>query len=249
MKILLNILTHGDEQIGLRVAREIRKLKIAPKTLTIHVANKKAYLARKRYIDQDLNRSFPGKKQGNHEERLAYKLSRLVKKFDLVIDIHSTKSDLKDALIVTKLDAETLRCVKVISPKYLLLMRATTNNALISNAKIGLAFEYGKDNNLAAAKKVVRDLGRLFVSLGIITVLQKSRSGPTQYFEVLKAAKKPKGYRLLKTIKNYKLVHKGDVYARSGKNVLTAEEDFYPILFGDNTYQEYFGFKAKGMRL
>ncbi len=249
MKILLNILTHGDERIGLTVAKEIKKYKIAPSVLSVNIANKKAYRAKKRYIDQDLNRSFPGKKYGNHEERLAYRLFRFVKKFDVVIDIHSTTSSLKDALIVTKLDAETLRCIKAISPKYLLYMRATKNNALISNATIGLAFEYGKDKDPAVVKKVVRDVLRLFAFLGIIKVRPKQSKRATRYFDVFGTVKKPKGYNLLRTIKNYTLVRRGEVYASNGKKVLAAQEDFYPILFGENTYHHYFGFKAKEMKI
>jgi succinylglutamate desuccinylase len=71
MKILLNILTHGDETIGIAVAKELQKLKIKQNVLSIQRANTKAYGQNKRYIDQDLNRSFPGKKPGNHEQMLA----------------------------------------------------------------------------------------------------------------------------------------------------------------------------------
>lgn len=248
MKILLNILTHGDERIGLKVAKEIEKQGISPKILTIHVANKKAYLAKRRYIDKDLNRSFPGKKNGNHEERLAFKLSQFIKKFDVVIDIHSTTSDLKDALIVTKLDAETQHCVEIISPKYLLIMRATKNNALISRAKVGLAFEYCKDNDTNGVKKIVRDILGIFSYYGISTNARKPGRRSTRYFDVVGTVEKPKGFKLIKSVKNYKVIYEGQAYARKGQKVLVAKEDFCPILFGQNTYENYFGFKAKEIK-
>jgi succinylglutamate desuccinylase len=62
MKIILNILTHGNERIGLKVAREIEKLNIDKNILSVQIANKKAFEFKKNFIDQDLNRSFPGKK-------------------------------------------------------------------------------------------------------------------------------------------------------------------------------------------
>ena len=153
MKIILNILTHGDEEIGLKVAKEIKKLNIVEKFFSIQIANEKAAKLSKRFIDQDLNRSFPGKSNGNYEQRLASKLLPVIKSADIVLDIHSTTSNLKDALIVTKLDKETLKYIKIIQPKYALLMNITKSNALISNAKVGLAFEYGKDKNVRVIKK------------------------------------------------------------------------------------------------
>ena len=107
MKILLNIATHGDETIGHAVAKEIQKLKITKGKVIIHVANEKAYKLKKRFVDQDLNRSFPGNVEGNHEQRLAVNILPIVKSADLVIDIHSTTSELKDALIVTKQNKKT----------------------------------------------------------------------------------------------------------------------------------------------
>ena len=245
MKIILNILTHGDEKIGLKVAKEIKKLNIDKNTLVVQIANKKAFRLNKRFIDQDLNRSFPGKKFGNYEERLAYKLSSAIKSADVVIDIHSTKSGLKDAIIVTKLDKNTLKYIKAIRPKYVLIMNATKNKALISQAKIGIAFEYGEDDNPDTAKKIIMDIKRLLYFLGFIKFKTYKRKRITKYFNVVSEVKKPKGYRLLKKVKNYKLIHKGEPFATSGKDYIVAEDDFYPIIFGDKNYKDIFGFKGK----
>jgi len=245
MKIILNILTHGDERIGLKVVREIKKLNIDKDTLVAQIANRRAFELRKRFIDQDLNRSFPGDKEGNHEEKLAYKISPIVKSADIVIDIHSTKSELKDAVIVTKLDINTRKCIEAMRPKYVLIMNATRDTALISQAKIGLAFEYGKDNNSIALKKIVTDIKKLFCYIGLVDIkLPKSKTA-AKYFDVVSEVAKPKGYKLLKKIKNYKIIHKGEVFATNGKHELIAEENFYPILFGEKNYKTIFGFRGK----
>jgi len=249
MKIVLNILTHGDERVGLKVAKEIEKLNIKKDILTIQIANQKAFKSRKRFIDQDLNRSFPGKKIGNHEERLAFMFSPIIKSADIVIDIHSTTSDLKDTIIVTKLNNKTLQYIQTIQPKYALVMNATKNNALISQAKIGIAFEYGKDNNPNTFKKTTLGIKRLFQSLNLIDVKLPKTKIQTQYFNVVSEVNKPKGYKLLKKIKNYKLVRHGEIFAKNGKNHLVAKEDFYPILFGQKTYKVYFGFEGKKLEI
>ncbi len=249
MKIILNIMTHGDERIGLDVAREIRKLRISKKNLTIQIANEKALKAKKRFIDQDLNRSFPGKKAGNHEEKLAHKLLPIIKSADVVIDIHSTKSELKDTLIVTKLDKKTFACINAIRPKKLLFMNATKNNALISKARIGIGFEYGKDHDSIVLKKTVLGILRLLKHLGVYSApLQKTR-GATDYYNVTSTVNKPVGYKLLKNIKNYKLVPKGSPYAQKEREYLLAKRDFYPILFGEKTYKDYFGFEGEKLNI
>ena len=245
MKIILNILTHGDERIGLKVLRERKKMNIDKDTLVVQIANRRAFELRKRFIDQDLNRSFPGKKDGNHEEKLAYKISPIIKSADIVIDIHSTKSELRDAIIVTKLDRATKKCIKAMQPKYVLVMNATRDRALISQAKIGLAFEYGKDNNSTTLKKIVVDIKKIFCYIGLVNITLPESKTATQYFDVVSEVTKPRGYKLLKKIKNYKIVHRGEVFATNGKNRLIAEESFYPILFGEKNYKTIFGFRGK----
>lgn len=244
MKIILNIATHGNEKIGHAVAKEVEKLNIDKKILTIQIANKKAFELDKRYVDQDLNRSFPGKKQGNYEQRLAYDLSPTIKSADIVIDIHSTTSDLKDALIVTKLNKRTHEYLKVIQPKYVLVMSATKNSALISQAKVGIAFEYGKDKDSATLKKTTLDIKRLLHHLGVINFIGPKKSIKTSFFDVIEVVPKPEGAKLLNTVKNYRVIGKGRAYARQGKDLLVAKEDFYPILFGQKNYSDIFGFRG-----
>jgi len=249
MKILLNIATHGDENIGFEVAKEIKKLNIDQNIFIVQIANKKAFGLHKRFIDQDLNRSFPGKKRGNYEERRAYELLPIIKSVDLVIDIHSTTSDLKDTLIVTKLDSKTLKYVKIIQPKHVLVMNATKDNALISAAKIGIAFEYGGDNNKEVLQKTILGIKRLLNYLGIINEKLPVTSIKTIYYDVISTVTRLRGYKLNSNIKNYKLVRKGVLIAEKGKDLLVAEEDFYPILFFEKSYKDYFGFKAKKIKI
>ena len=247
MKIILNIATHGNERIALKIAREIKKLDLDERTLAVQIANKKAWAQNKRFIDQDLNRSFPGKKNGNYEERLAYKISPTVKAADLVIDIHETTSKLKDAAIVTKLDEPTKKCLQAIRPKYALVMNATKHNALISQAKIGIAFEYGK-NDKTTLNKCVLGIKRLLKHLGVINIRLPKTKTVTRYFDVSSVVRKPDGYKLLKGIKNYQPIRAGQAYAGNGKNKLIAKTNFYPILFGEKNYTDIFGFRGKKIK-
>lgn len=245
MKIILNIATHGDELIGHKVAEEIKKKKVTPgNRIFVNVANPRALKIRTRFIDQDLNRSFPGNEKGNYEQRLAAKLFPKIGSADLVLDIHSTTSDLKDALIVTKIDKETKEYIKVINPKYLLHMKVTKDNALISNAKVGIGFEYGGDNDKKVLEKTINDIEKLLVYLKVLEGSNKNQiKKEVKYFEINRVVSKPKGFTLLKNIKNYKIIKKGEIFAKNGEKTLKAKKDFYPILFGEKKY-DFFGFEG-----
>ena len=248
MRVILNILTHGNETIGFAVAKEIKKLKITKGELVIHIANKLAHAKKKRFIDDDLNRSFPGNKKGNHEQRLAAVIYPLIKSADVVIDIHSTKSNLRDAVIVTKLNKKTKECIKAIGPKYLLWMRVTKGNALISGAKIGIAFEYGKNNDKRVLQNTVRDIKKLLSYLKMIQEKTKTHPVNTICLDVHKSVSKEKGAKLLPKIKNYKLIKAGSPYASLNGELICAIDDFYPVLFGGSSYKDIFGFAARPMK-
>ncbi|MFA5729801.1 MAG: succinylglutamate desuccinylase/aspartoacylase family protein [Candidatus Paceibacterota bacterium] len=251
MKIIFNVATHGNENLGIEVVKKIKKLNIdnQKNKLIFQIANEEALRLNKRYIDQDLNQSFPGKKLGNHEEKLAYKLSPIIKSADLVIDIHSTTSNLKNTIIVTKFDNKTADCIKSISPQYALIMSYKKNNALISQAKIGIAFEYGKNKNQKAIKNTFEGIKRLLNNLGVIESKISKPKISTQYYNVISIVPKIKEYKLLKKIKNYTLIKKGSVYAANKNKKLIAEKSFYPILFGEKAYKKFYGFRGEKINI
>jgi succinylglutamate desuccinylase len=248
-KIILNIATHGDEKIGLSVTNAIKKLHIKNGEIIVNIANERAFTLNKRYIDQDLNRSFPGKKSGNYEEQRAHELLPLIKSADIVLDIHSTTSELRDALIVTRLNKKIKEYIKIIGPKYALHMTVTKNNALISHAKIGFAFEYGKDKDRKVIKKVVSGIQSLLSHLDMIDPLKiRKKTTRTIFFNVYKTVSKPQNAKLDKKVKNYKLIKKEQIYATTKDKKIKANQDFYPILFGNKNYKDIFGFAGRKIK-
>jgi predicted deacylase len=246
-KVLLNVCTHGNERVGLKIAEYFLNLKTIKGELVIHIANKKAVAAQKRYIDSDLNRVFPGRPNGNYEEVLAYQLTPFIKSFDYVFDIHSTETGMKSTLIVTSIQKKIIPLLKSIAPKQVVYMSATKSNALISQAKYGIAFEYGKDNDIQTYNETIRGIRRALVHLGLITDRRVTRKVKSlDLFNAYCVLKKPKGYIVQSRIKNFVLIPKGtSIGTCRYKEDICAPVDFYPILFGRNTYKEIFGFMAK----
>jgi len=87
-KILIIGAVHGNEKVGAEIIeKKIRSLK--KNNIKGIIANREALKQEARFIKEDLNRIFPGKVNGNHEEKIAYRLTKKIKNFDYLLDIHS----------------------------------------------------------------------------------------------------------------------------------------------------------------
>jgi succinylglutamate desuccinylase len=248
-RILLNACTHGSERVGLHVIKYFKKIKILRGTLVINIANEQAVKSKKRFIGSDLNRVFPGKSNGNYEERLAYQMKPFIEPFDVVIDIHSTESGVSSSLIITKLSRQTKEVIKAVEPEKVLYMntKPRTPHALISSAKVGVAFEYGKDKDKKTYTETVQGINRLLQHYQMIKsgVIKKNRR-KTEFYEIYEKEEKSSGFEISPSIKNFHLVKKGELIGANKKGEkIYAKESFYPVLFGKNTYKTIFGFKAR----
>ncbi len=89
MRILVIGGMHGNEPLGPQI---VKKLQTSP-IEGIHglIANELAYQAQSRFVEQDMNRAFPGvKKSSGYEHRRPVELLRIAKKYDVVLDFHNT---------------------------------------------------------------------------------------------------------------------------------------------------------------
>lgn len=254
-KILVIGATHGHEKIGLKVIESLRLLNIDRTLLDFEIGNPEAEKKSIRLVESDLNRVFPGKEYGTYEERRAYVLSKKIHEADIVFDIHSTNTyDLGplSSLIVTKYDEATQHIIDVIKPPKLLYVSYKNENALISQACIGIAFEYGQDSSIKVLASILFDIAKILVNQNII------KSNPytnprdmqkTEVFEVYDAFLKdfPGTYTLAPQIKNFDLCQKGALVCTTTntEKSMYASEEFYPILFGEESYTEILGFKAR----
>ena len=95
--ILILAALHGNEvngpEVCFRISNELKPKEMAGNVIIVPIANPLAYNARMRKTPQDgkdLNRCFPGKRDGSLTDKLAYTIfNSLVKKSDFMVDIHS----------------------------------------------------------------------------------------------------------------------------------------------------------------
>lgn len=143
-----NILTivccqHGNEIFGLDVFNYFKKNIEHHPGLKIILANEKAIFANKRFVETDLNRSFPGKKDGSYEESLAHDLLLEIKQSKYVLDIHTTTSKIQMTPIVVSLNQGTEKIINLCSSDEVALMPYVMGkNSLIGQVDFAVSLEF-----------------------------------------------------------------------------------------------------------
>lgn len=243
---------HGDELLGEKVIMGLRKLTVSRGTLTTVLANTRAMKTKKRFINQDLNRSFPGNQNGNHEERLAHSLLPLIKKANIVIDIHSTTTDTTSVVILTKVNKTIRQLLPIFEPRRVVVMeKKAGKTALTRYCEAGISFEYGRDKSERAYKETLADIVKILEGFEVIARKKKKLSKSahkTEYFQVFGALMRPVGFKLERAIKNFSFVRRGEIVARHGKRIQKAPQYFYPLLFGERSYKKIWGFMLKKVK-
>jgi len=79
---------HGNEPLGVQLVQKIKNLNSL--NFQAEYGNIEAIKQNTRFVDQDLNRVFPGNVTGNIEERRAAQLMNICQNFDFVLDFHNT---------------------------------------------------------------------------------------------------------------------------------------------------------------
>lgn len=101
-KILIIVATHGHEKIGLEVVEKLKQ-KGLQRYFDCLVANPRALRQNKEFIDLNLNRVYPGKKDSHfYEERRAFQNLRKARQYRYVIDIHEASEGRDDSVIVPR---------------------------------------------------------------------------------------------------------------------------------------------------
>ena len=241
---------HGDELVGKNIISELNKLEILKGTLTTIIANPLALKNKKRFIDQDLNRCFAGKKNGKVEEKIAYSLMKIIKKADYLIDVHSTVTNTRDVTIIKKNNKNIRKLIQTINPKRVVFMpKEIGHGSLINHCSSGVSFEYGKHKSKNTFEKSLKDIKKVLCDLKMIKDIKiKQKKYKTEYYKVYSIENKPKDFVMKKNLQNFKLIRKGQELGFVNNKKILAKESFYPVLFGLKSYKDIMGFKAKKIK-
>lgn len=159
-KVLITGGTHGNELTGVYLVKKFLRNKniLQKKTFATDafIANKKAVQQNKRYIDQDLNRSFlkddlANNKLQNYENCLARDIQKkLTKKnsYDFLIDLHTSTANMGITIIISSRDKLAFLVASSIQAetknvKILVISEKLEKSALSSIFKSSLEIEIG----------------------------------------------------------------------------------------------------------
>lgn len=237
---------HGDELVGSRVIQAIEEYPLQKGTLITIIGNPDAIYQKKRFIEEDLNRCFPGKRQGTHEQKLAHDITPFIRHADYCIDIHSTTTNTRRAVIIKKKTKEIKKLLSLFKPEHVVIMpKGIGDGSLINFCKAGISLEYGTHKSRETYKESLRDASIILKKLGMIDSKIEPSKRTTQYYAVYGTEPKPRGFQMKRSIMNFYAIKKGEVLGTLNGRKVLSQEAFYPILFGARAYKDIMGFKAK----
>lgn len=158
-KILISGQTHGNEWTGRYVVKYLESLDLKQKFPNIDImtvlSNPKAFELRRRYVDQDLNRSFGCKKNPSecYETKRAMDIKKTFEDFAagqdvFILDLHSTTANMGSSLVLHNLAEENISVfsylrAKVMNTRAYAWVEPKPLNFLNSLSKYGFAVEVG----------------------------------------------------------------------------------------------------------
>ncbi len=241
---------HGDEPCGVSAVEHV--LDDPPdvqRPVALVVANEEALAAGVRYLDEDLNRAFPGSPDADtHEGRLAHRIAGEVGDCE-TLSLHSTQSFGEPFTIVSGLDDFTRRIAQQLPVVALVDAGEFDGGRLFEAITTTIEVECGFQGTAQAAANAI-DLTRAFlVATGVLpdAALAEAATRPSGDLEVFlledrvpkRAAASHEVY-----VANFERVPKGEAFAAADGEPVHAEDEFYPVLMSADGYEELYGYTA-----
>ena len=156
---------HGDELFGREVFEYVKQHHKQYPYVQLILAHEEAIAAGKRFLETDLNRSFPGSSTGSLEERLAHELFPEVRSSSYVLDLHTTSSSIQMTPIVTCLSQATREILCHVPSKEIAFVQQPLGaRALIGQIMNGVSLEYNE--NYAKTPEALEQVLNIIRSLG-----------------------------------------------------------------------------------
>lgn len=230
---------HGDEPAGAKAIERILSRDIAfLKPVQFIVANEAALEEDVRYLDTDLNRSFPGSRDSDsREERIAAELLETVEG-TVVLDIHTTQSHPEPFATIKRIDQDVIDLVRGAGVERAVHF-PQDNGTMTEYIDRALVVEAGRQGTEEAVDNAVRVITNFLAYVGAIEgECTLSKPEIFQYYETVDGDWEFRA-------ENFERVEEGELYAVRDGEELRAEEAFYPVLMSTNGYEGKLGYKAR----
>jgi len=232
---------HGDEPCG---ARAVERLLADPPDLDrpvkFIIANERALTENVRYVDEDLNRAFPGNPDADtHEGRLAHELSQELRDCT-IFSMHSTQSYAAPFALVDELSPLAASVVPYLTVEALIETMKFSEGRLIESQDV-IEVECGIQGSERAAANAYTLTREFLGAVGAIEAPTAPRED-IPVFRMDRILPKPPAEEYETFVANFERVAEGEAYARAGEQEFVADRPFYPILLSPYGYETEFGY-------
>ncbi|WP_267639627.1 succinylglutamate desuccinylase/aspartoacylase domain-containing protein [Haloarchaeobius amylolyticus] len=235
---------HGDEPAGVRAIRQV--LEEPPdlqRPVKLVLANPPATAAHRRYLDTDMNRSFPGSTDADaREERLAAELASELADCT-TLSIHTTHSHDEPIALVDRDNPRAQEVADALPVEHVVDEQQAADGAFTGCEGV-VSVEAGRQLSENATENAV-SLVRAFLQL------TDARPGEpdtvdSSFYSLREAVEKPvDGEAAELVVDNFEQVEGGETYARADGTELVTEEPFVPILMSECGYDDIFGYRGE----
>lgn len=237
---------HGDEPCGFRaVERLIADDLTVERPVALVIANEEARAAEQRYLDTDLNRSFPGDPASEaHETRLAAELTEQLEGCS-ILSLHSTQSyDNLFAITNGMGEFERHICPRL-SVDAVVDAGAFERGRLFSSLPRTIEIECGHQGSDRAAENAYQVAREFLGATGVLPEAAREPASELPLYRLRKQVPKEPAREYEVYANNFEHVPAGDVFATMGGEDIVAEEGFYPVLMSPYGYEDVFGYAAE----
>ncbi|RYJ14081.1 succinylglutamate desuccinylase [Halogeometricum borinquense] len=245
---------HGDEPCGASaIDRFVAEEPTVDRPVKLIIANEEALAEDVRYIDEDLNRAFPGDPNAEtHERRLAAEVVREIRGCT-TFSLHSTQSYAKPFALVDSVGAVARSICPHLPVDELVETSEFAGGRLIDHAHT-IEVECGLQGTPDAEENAYWLIRAFLAATGVVSAPIEAGESPlsldrrdeddVNVYRMLECIPKEPADEYDVFVNNFELVEEGDRFAAADGEVFTADRAFYPVLLSAYGYEDVFGYAA-----
>lgn len=236
-KLLIIAATHGNEKIGVEIINELKKRNLN-KFFDFLIANPEAERKNVRFLDADLNRSYPGKENSKfYEERKAFKNLEIAKKYKFIIDIHEASEGKDDFIIIPREEISDLFPLQFINLEKILLWPNPKGpiSQVLENS-IEIEFGAKNRNRKRMILKGVLIMENFINKIKEVDLHESAKEARKEIYYVYGFIPRDNNSELLSELRDFK------------KTSINGEEKFLPLLSGQYLDQGIICYKMRKIK-
>lgn len=237
---------HGDEPCGVNaIERILADPPAFERAVQFIIVNEEAIEADKRYLEEDLNRAFPGDPDGpTHESRLAAKLTEQLGDC-LTFSMHSTQSYDGTFALIHEPDDRVTPVLKQLSVDAVVDVGSHSDGRLFDAVPTTIEVECGYQGSEQATENASRLVREFLGATGALPPVDRAGAEPAPLFRLDRQIPKDKASSYSVYASNFELVAAGEPFAAADNREVSADEPFYPVLMSPYGYEAVFGYTAQ----